>query len=232
MTISTDRIYQLALLVIFVLAIILIINYLIHKPIIIERENMDARQMIGPQYQDWIIPPEFYYKNNYYYANKLSQNPNSQPTFYLKDDQFFNKKNFNQNLLDPLNFDNDQQCGTKLDWNVPLSPGADGGYTDLMWNYNSPKMALEGNCLNCNHYKPFNLVNKEPSGIPSNLTSYYEGTMEKGFLKDQKILDDSFLPKNLATGNTYMSGSMINKYVSSEINDETPFMNYESKCSI
>lgn len=242
---NSDRLYKLALLVIFVIAIVLIINYLTQSPIVIERENMDNVQMIMPQLQDWVVPPQFYYKNNYYYVNKQKQNPNAKPSFYFKDERYLTDKKFNPKLADPLNFDNDQQCGPKFDWSDPLNPGANNTYDDLLWNYMSPRMVLQDNCINCQNFKTTTTYNEptgttelkstvnEPSGIASNLTSYYDGTMENGSLKDQKILDDSFLPANLATGNSYIPAEMVNKYISSPMTDGLPpLLNYESKCSV
>lgn len=232
MEMKSDRLYKLALIVVFVIAIILIINYLTQSPTIIERENMDSIQMIMPQYQDWIVPPQFHYKDNYFYVNRQKQNPDIKPTLYLKNERYLADKKLNPKLDDPLNFDNDQQCGPKLDWSNSMNPGANNTYSDLLWNYMSPKMVLQDNCVNCTHFKQTSTYN-EPAGISSDLTNQYDGTMENGSLKDQKILDDSFLPPNLATGNSYVPSEMVNKYMSSPMtNGLPPLLNYQSKCTL
>ena len=180
--------YKILLAIMFTITIILIIHYMLQKPKIMT-EGMDAAQMIFPTVQDWIVPKEFYYKKNYYYVNRDKQNPDSQPSFYIKSGEGSCLETAEQKARslpkDPLNFYNYPLGDVQYNWDSPLQPGVDGNYKDLLWNYMSPKMMLLNTNLNCSDSKK---SSHEPEGVMSDITNMYDGTILDGKIIDHKIL--------------------------------------------
>lgn len=175
MELTSDNLYRLALLIMFVFAIAQIYYYFNHETIMIETEHMD---------------PSIY---NMISTASMYENP---PQFYLKDNRYAVENKHNPTLVDPLTSDPQLSCAPKFDWQTKHNPGANGTYGDMMWHKQSPRMILEKNCLNCNQYNPTNDFN-EPMGMSSPLTSSFDEEVVEGAFADQKILDDSFAKYNM-----------------------------------
>lgn len=126
-----DKIYRLALFVLFVLILVQFIN------VFIRTEHMNP-MLLNHQYQDWpesgrsrdsIAPPDYDYPTTFYRADKVPEQP----------------------LTNPIQTDIGLGCGPKYDWMATIahSKGADGKYGDMLWAKTSPKMVLRDNCLSC-----------------------------------------------------------------------------------
>jgi len=163
MDISCNNLCRLALLIVFIIAIFLIVNYL-NKPTIIETnyEHLNPA-LLTHQYED------------------LAANPSSNRNinFYIKDkNRYSTNTKYNPKLIDPLITNPGLACAPKNDWSVYQGAGANNTYGDMVWNITSPRMVLTDNCFNCknNNNKRSSSYN-EPLGISSSLTSEHEGTL-------------------------------------------------------
>jgi len=153
--------YRLALLILFIIAVIQIIN-VYNKPTVIETnyEHMNPA-LLTHQYENL--------------ASKPGDNANI--NFYVKDNNRYSvDKKFNPTLVDPLTTDPGLPCAPQSSGSIYQTPGANNTYADMIWNKTSPRMVLQDNCLHCNDYKPSSTFN-EPSGISSSLTSEFEGSL-------------------------------------------------------
>ncbi len=168
---SSNNLYKLALLVIFVLVTIQIINIFNQKPVIIEpkTEHMNP-SLLTHQYED------------------LQKEPSDQPklNFYYKDNRYSNDNNFNPQLVDPLHQETGLQCTPQFDWDIKLNPGANNVYGDNVWHTSEPKMVLENNCMSCGQFQPSDSFN-EPTGIESSLLEQYDNSIVVGSLLDQAV---------------------------------------------
>lgn len=163
---NSDKLCKLALLVMFILAVMQIYNFFSNSSSMMEHMNP---ALLTHQQVDW--------------APEWTDHPTI--TYYLKnEDRYSAKTKLNPKLIDPLVTDPGLPCGPKFDWSVKMQPGANNVYGDMIWSKASPQMILENNCLNCNHVAkqgPFN----EPSGIASSLTTKFDNGMVIGSLSDQ-----------------------------------------------
>ena len=189
----SDKLYRLTLLVMFVLALIQIINFFSSKPTIIETkyEHMNP-SLLTHQIESLAPEPSDEKKINFYY----------------KDNRYATENKLDPELVDPLITDPRLTCGPKFDWSVKGNPGANNVYGDMMWHKESPKMIMEDNCLSCKQFQPEKTFN-EPSGIASSFTSAYDNGMIIGALSDQTMmssdvgqLDDSprMMANQMTTG--------------------------------
>ena len=147
--------YQIALLVIFIIAIIMIYNSY-NK----QTEHMNPT-LLTHQIED------------------LAPIPNDKPiiNFYNKDqNRYSTNKKYNPKLVDPLITNPGLPCAPKNNWSTYQNPGANNTYGDMIWHKSSPRMVLQDNCLHCNNFKPTSTYN-EPSGIASSLTNEFEGSL-------------------------------------------------------
>lgn len=189
----SDKLYRLALLVMFILALIQIINFFNQKPVIIETkyEHLNP-SLLTHQYESLASEPS----------------DNKEINFYYKDNRYSQENKLNPQLLDPLSNDPGLKCGPKFDWDVKANPGANNVYGDMMWHKESPKMILEDNCISCNQFQPQKSLN-EPTGISSSFTSAYDNGMVIGALSDQSMMSDDigqldYNPRQL--GNSMSTG--------------------------
>ena len=164
---NSDKLYRLALLVLFILITVQLINILTKNT----TEHMNPA-LLNHQFESWpnprgrdnIPPPsdgyktQFYLKNNIYAADKISH-----PT-----------------LTNPIPIDEDLSCGPQYDWNktVEHSPGANNTYGDMVWAVTSPKMQLQTNCMSCGDFGPSKKFN-DPSGVESSVGAYYSEDVEE-----------------------------------------------------
>lgn len=168
---SSNNLYKLALIVIFVLAIVQIINIFNNKTVVIEpkTEHMNP-SLLTHQYEDLQKEPSNHQKLNYYY----------------KDNRYSNSNNFNPELIDPLHQDTGLKCAPQFDWDVKLNPGANNVYGDNVWHTSEPKMVLENNCMSCGQFKKNDSFN-EPTGIESSLLEKYDNSIVVGSLLDKSL---------------------------------------------
>lgn len=206
-----DKLYRLALLVMFILALIQIINFFNQKPVIIETklEHLNP-SLLTHQYDDLAPIPS----------------DNKQINFYYKDNRYAAENKLDPELLDPLSRNPGVRCGPKFDWDVKANPGANNVYGDMMWHKTSPKMILESNCLSCKQFQPSNVFN-EPSGVASSLTSTYDNGMAIGALSDQNMLST-----NVAL-DTIGDAESVNRQISGGMTSGLPpLLNYQQKCNV
>jgi hypothetical protein len=167
----SNKLYSLALLVIFILSLMQIINFFNQKQTIIEenKEHMNPA-LLTHQYDSYAPVPSDVKNINFYYKNN----------------RFAVENRGEPELIDPLITDPRLGCGPKFDWSTKVNPGANNVYGDLLWHKTSPKMILEKNCLNCNDFKSNKLFD-EPVGMTSELTDTYDNGMVIGSLSDQRL---------------------------------------------
>ena len=223
-----DKLYRLALLVMFILALIQIINFFNQKPVVIETklEHLNP-SLLNHQDVDFSRVP----------------NDELQPNFYYKDNRYAAENKLDPELIDPLRRDPGVNCTPKFDWDVKANPGANNVYGDMMWHKTSPKMILESNCLSCKQYQPSNVssnvhsshsaphplhdVFNEPSGVASSLTSTYDNGMAIGALSDQNMMSSN------AAFDTLNNAESVNRYMSRDMTSGLPpLLNYQQKCNV
>ena len=148
---NEDKLYNLALIALFILVVIQLVNMFSFP----RKEHMDAA-LLNHQYVDWPkphnrnhIPPPQYQKPKFYEENNI----------YPKSEQPLS--------IDPLAVNKGIPCGPHYNWLVPQSAGADGHYDDLLWAKTSPKMILRNDCLTCKQNGGNKIFNDTESGLPS-----------------------------------------------------------------
>jgi hypothetical protein len=168
----SDKLYRLALLVIFILALIQIINFFNQKPVIIETkyEHLNPN-LLTHQYENLAAKP----------------GDKTEIDFYYRDNRYSTENKLTPELIDPLKTSPGIKCGPKFDWDVKSYPGANNVYGDMVWNTHEPRMVLQNNCLSCNQFQPQKSFN-EPTGTASALTSAYDNGMTIGALSDQTFM--------------------------------------------
>jgi len=159
----SDKLCRLALIVMFALAFVQIINFFNQKPTIIETklEHLNP-SLLTHQVDDW--------------APEITDKPTI--TYYYKGDRYSKDMKFDPKLIDPLHQDTSLSCGPKFDWDVNATPGANNVYGDLLWHKTNPKMILESGCLKCSHGRQSSY--DSPSGVASLFTSKYDNDMAIG----------------------------------------------------
>lgn len=202
----SDKLYRLALLVIFTLAIIQISNFFNQKPILIETkyEHLNP-SLLTHQYENLAPIPS----------------DNKKMDFYYKDNRYSADHQLAPELVDPLGTDTGIKCAPQFDWDVKSNPGANNVYGDVMWHKQSPKMILEDNCINCKQFQPQKSFN-EPSGVASSFTSSYDNGMVIGALSDQTMISDDM-------GQLDNTPRQYSPQMSSGL---PPLVNYKSKCNL
>jgi hypothetical protein len=150
---NEDKLYNLALIALFILVIIQLVNMFSFT--FSKKEHMDPA-LLNHQYVDWPeprdrnhIPPPQYQEPKFYEENNIY--PTSEQPL----------------LLDPLNVKGGIPCGPHFNWMVPHTAGADGRYDDMLWSKTSPKMILRDNCINCKSNGKNKIFNDSESGLPS-----------------------------------------------------------------
>ena len=188
MNITSDKLCGLALLVIFVLAVVQIYYYISAKPTVIEEkftEHMNPNLLT-------------------HQIENLASKPGDPPViqYYIKENRFAKDADLCPRLEDTLISDPGLNCGPKMNWQTLALPGANNVYGDMIWNKTSPKMVLESNCMNCNQSRdyngpvgvPSNIIGDGPSGIASDYTSSLNAIGTPGALSDQYLISS---PENL-----------------------------------
>lgn len=204
-----DKLYQLTLLVIFVIAIIQIINLFKTNPMVIEAKY----EHLNPALLT-------------HQVENLAEKPsdNSDISFYLKENRYDAANKYNPKLQGVLISDPRLSCGPKFDWETKHLPGANNTYGDLVWHQTEPKNVLQQNCLNCNHYMPPKQYN-EPVGITSEITSAY------GSQTEPMALDDQMKMNNLGTAQV---NDLLYQRQVGDLKKDTylpPVLNYKSTCA-
>lgn len=160
-----DKLYRLALLVMFTLAVIQIINFFRYKPMMdSDLEHMNP-SLLTHQVEDWA--PEW--------TDKPTIN------YYYRDNRYSTDMKLKPKLMDPLHLNPGLSCAPQFDWDVKATPGANNVYGDLIWQKTNPKMVLESNCLHCSHNKRQPALNP-PVGVASSFTTHYDNDMTVGSL--------------------------------------------------
>ncbi|QKF94151.1 hypothetical protein QKU48_gp0693 [Fadolivirus algeromassiliense] len=199
----SDKLYKLALLVVFILAIIQIYLFFVEKPMIIEAkyEHMNP-SLLTHQYEN------------------LAAEPGVKPEidYYVKENRYDSEQKYTPKLRDPLSTQPRLGCGPKFDWDVNLNPGANNTYGDLLWHETSPRMVMNDNCIGCKNFTREKSYN-EPTGVASDLTSSYAGSSYEGSLDEHKILPEEFklYNKAMSCGN----GSGL-----------PPLTSYDGRCNV
>lgn len=147
-----NKLYNLALIALFILVIIQLVNMFNSS----KKEHMDASLLLNHQYVEWpgqhdrdhIPPPQA-----------------QEPKFY--EDGNVNVNSEDPTIVDPAYVNNGLPCGPQYNWLVPQAVGANGKYDDSLWNKTSPKMVLRNDCLNCKNYSGDKVFNDSESGLPS-----------------------------------------------------------------
>jgi hypothetical protein len=151
---NDEKLYQLALIILFVLVLIQLYNmYFCSNN---DKEHMNAA-LLNNQYVDWpgihdrnhIPPPQY-----------------QEPVFYKEP---IYPKGEEIQLTNPIPIDTDLKCGPQFDWLVPHSLGANGRYDDMLWAKTSPKMILRQDCLSCKDHSSDSKSSDSDSvsGLPS-----------------------------------------------------------------
>jgi hypothetical protein len=151
MCFTEDKLYNLALLALFVLVIIQLVNMFYFK----RMEHMDPA-LLTHQIVDWpgkhdrnhIPPPQY-----------------QEPVFYEENNTY--PKGEQPELTTPIPITGQIKCGPHFNWMVPQSLGADGRYDDMLWSKTSPKMVLRNDCLTCKQNGKTQVFNDTESGLPS-----------------------------------------------------------------
>jgi len=206
---TSDKLYQLTLLVIFVIAIIQIINFFKKNPTIIEAkyEHLNPA-LLTHQHEN------------------LAEKPGDQSniSFYIKENRYDADNKYNPKLQGVLTDNPRLSCSPQFDWETKHLPGANNTYGDLVWHQVEPRNVLQKNCLNCNHYVSSKNYN-EPSGTASELTSSYTGTL------GAVALDDQFKMNNLGK---FQIDDLLYQRQTGDIKGDTyipPLLNYKSTCA-
>ena len=146
---SSDNFYKLAVLAIFVLVAIQIVNFFYENPIVIETTEHMNPALLTHQYEN------------------LAQKPGDKSVmdFYYRGDRYSSEFKWSPTLVDPLSVDRGIKCGPSYDWDVKLIPGANNVYGDVLWHQTSPRMILDSNCMSCNNNKK---LYNAPKGVHIN----------------------------------------------------------------
>lgn len=145
-----NKLYNLALLALFILVVIQLVNMFSAR-----NEHMDPA-LLNHQYVDW---PEPHNRNN------IPAPQYQEPKFYIEGDIY--PKGEQIKLTNPVPVDEDLACGPHFDWLVPHSTGVNGHYDDMLWAKTSPKMIVREDCLNCKKYGKGKVFDDSESGLPS-----------------------------------------------------------------
>ncbi len=148
MNFQEDNLYKLALIVLFVLVLIQLINMFSYS----NKEHMNA-SLLNNQYVSW---PGIHDRNH------IPPPQPQEPVFYKEP---IYPKGEPITLIDPLPIDTDLKCGPQFDWLVPQSLGANDRYDDILWAKTDPKMILRADCLTCKDNKSSD--SESVSGLPS-----------------------------------------------------------------
>ena len=186
MNITSDKLCGLALLVIFVLAVVQIYYYISAKPTVIEEKFTEHMNPSLLTHQ----------------VENLASKPGLEPViqYYIKENRFSTSEDLSPRLEETLISDPGLNCGPKMNWQTLALPGANNVYGDMIWNTTSPKMVLESNCMNCNQSRDYNGPAGVPSlvGIPCGIASDYTSQLNEigvpGALSDQYLISS---PENL-----------------------------------
>ena len=209
---SSNKLYKLSLIVIFVIVVIQIINFYNRKPTVIETrfEHMNPA-LLTHQWENLRPIPS----------------KKSEIDFYIKGNRYNTKSN---NTLKPQGIFGSQtglSCGPKFDWSTKQLPGPNNTLGDLIWHQTEPKNVLTDNCLHCNNWKQNENYNV-PVGTASSLTSAYTGTLGEMALDDQLKMNNL----NPVKIEDLLYDRTVEPIKGDGGNYLPPVMNYKSTCPL
>lgn len=149
MNLDNTQLYKLAIILLFVLIAMQLIDYYYSY------EHMDA-SLLNHQYVDWPKP---------YSRNDIPPPQEQVPRFYFENDDV--PRNGPVTLTNPIAQPKGIPCGPQYDWMVPMATGANGKYDDMLWAKTNPKMILRDDCISCNKHNAGDGYDDGPSGLPS-----------------------------------------------------------------
>lgn len=204
---------QIFRLILIILAIIVICHLWSRmNPVIIEKDHFSGltnKYGVGSGYTGYYSPEYLDYRamaddNSMNFIEGMEDLPKGAPqavnypsNFYLRKNRYLKE---NGKVAKPLKQTtcpySQNECWRQNDppgcpWSVPYEAGANGVVGDLLWHYMSPRMIMQDNCMNCGDYAPGKEYNA-PSGIASELTASYDGTMEGGAQSQYDLISNEF----------------------------------------